>query len=149
MAQLGTTFECLDDLSGLPSRYVGKLLAPAPVRGLSRHSMGPLLASLGLRLNVVVDEQALQKIRHRLTPSRWPEGRKRAHARRRALTRETPVNPSRVQFKGNRDWALQMHAKAMAATTPEFRRARASLAAKAGNAKRRRLREAAEAIHAG
>jgi hypothetical protein len=65
------------------------------------------------------------------------------HAVVSALTREISANPSRTQFKGNRAWALEMHAKAMAATTPEFRRARASLAAKVANEKRRRLREAA------
>jgi hypothetical protein len=93
-------------------------VAPSAIKALGRTSMGALLGALGLRLLVAVDEAALAKVRHRLSPSRWP-------------------------FKGNRAWALEMHAKAMAATTPEFRRARASLAATAANEKQRRLREAA------
>jgi hypothetical protein len=48
-----------------------------------------------------------------------------------------------MQFNGNRAWGLEMHKRQMERTTAEFHRARASLAAKAGNAKRRQLREAA------
>jgi hypothetical protein len=143
VCELDTSYESIDELAGWEGRYVSKLLAPSAIKGLGRTSMGAILGALGLKLHVVVDEPALEKIRRRLVQSRWPKKRREATAMRRALTRQTPVNPSRTQFKGNRAWALDMHAKAMAATTPEFRRARASLAAKAANEKRRRLREAA------
>jgi hypothetical protein len=141
--ELGTTYDAIDQVAGWEGRYVAKLLSPRPVKTFGQISLGLVLAALGLRLQVAVDEAALAKVRHRLTPSQWPEKRRRATAIRQALTRQTRENPSRTQFKGDRAWALEMHAKAMAATTPEFRRARARLAAKAGNAKRRRLREAA------
>jgi hypothetical protein len=140
---LGSSFEAIDDLAGLPARYTATLLAGSSVKSLGRSSMGAILGSVGLKLIVAVDEERLRKIRHRLAPSKWPEVRQqRATAKRLALTRQPPVNSSRTQFKGDREWALAMHAKQMAATTPEFRRARARLAAKAGNEKRRRLKEA-------
>jgi hypothetical protein len=143
VCELDVPYESIDELAGWEGRYVSKLLAPSAIKALGRKSMGLVLSALGLKLIVAVDEAALAKIRHRLVQSRWPKKRREATAIRRALTRQTPANPSRTQFKGNRAWALDMHAKAMAATTPEFRRARASLAAKAANEKRRRLREAA------
>jgi hypothetical protein len=144
IADLGVNYDTIDELVLHPPRYLSKLLCRTPyAKSLGRGNLGPVLAVLGLKLAVIVDEDQLAKVRHKLTRTRWTDAHLAAHARRLALTREPLANPSRAQFRGNREWALAMHAKQMAATTPEFRRARASLAAKAGNEKRRRLREAA------
>jgi hypothetical protein len=53
---LGTTFECLDDVAGLPARYTAKLLAQRPIKSLGRSSSGAILGALGLKLIVAVDE---------------------------------------------------------------------------------------------
>jgi hypothetical protein len=65
-AELGTSMERLDDIAGLPARYVSKLLAPAPVKGIGRVSLGPLLGALGLVLIVDVDSVAFERVKRRL-----------------------------------------------------------------------------------
>src|SRR5258705_428025 len=55
-----------DDVAGLPLRYTMKLLAPVPVKGIGRTSLGPLLGALGLKLVVAVDHEVLARIRPRL-----------------------------------------------------------------------------------
>jgi hypothetical protein len=65
-AELGTSMERLDDVAGLPQRYISKLLAPLPVKGIGRVSLGPLLGCLGLSLTVNEDAQALAKVKRRL-----------------------------------------------------------------------------------
>ena len=69
-AELGTSMERLDDIAGLPQRYISKLLAPLPVKGIGKISLGPLLGCLGLSLTVNEDAQALAKIKHRLVPNK-------------------------------------------------------------------------------
>jgi hypothetical protein len=74
VAKLGTTGESIDALAGLPDRYVSKLLAPVPLKGIGRHSLGPLLGALGLKLILAVDTEQLALIGHRLDPAkkrRW------------------------------------------------------------------------------
>ena len=66
--ELGTTFEAVDELTGLPDRYCSKLLGAAPVRGLGSQSLPLLLQAAGLKLQLVVEEQQLAKVRHRLQP---------------------------------------------------------------------------------
>jgi hypothetical protein len=88
---LNAPLEALDDLAGLPTRYVGKLLGGK--HALGRVSFGPLLGALALKLAVMPDDEALARIRHRL-PARDPccrgppllagpsVGRKKARTRR-------------------------------------------------------------------
>jgi hypothetical protein len=57
----------LDDVAGLPTGYVNKLLSSDPARVLSRISFGPLLGALGLVLVVTEDAEALARVRARLT----------------------------------------------------------------------------------
>jgi len=56
----------IDEVSGLQSGYTGKLLAISPSRNLGRLSLGCLLSTLGLRLVVVEDPEALARVRPRL-----------------------------------------------------------------------------------
>jgi len=65
-AELGTSLERLDDIAGLPARYMSKLLAPQPVKGIGRVSLGPLLGALGLVLAVNVDAVAFERVKRRL-----------------------------------------------------------------------------------
>jgi hypothetical protein len=74
IGELGTAGETVDDVAGLPLRYTMKLLAPVPVKGLGRTSLGPLLGALGLKLIVAVDAEVLGRIRHRLIASRNANG---------------------------------------------------------------------------
>ena len=68
VAELGTTFESVDHVAGLPTRYVSKLLSPSGMKSPGLTSLGPLLGALGLRLLVVVDEEAMARIAGRLSP---------------------------------------------------------------------------------
>jgi hypothetical protein len=68
-AQFGTPMEQLDEIAGLPSRYVSKLLAPVPIKAFGPVSLGPLLGALGLVLVVSEDAAALARVKSRLIRS--------------------------------------------------------------------------------
>jgi hypothetical protein len=51
---------------GLPDHYVAKLLAVTPVKRIGMISLGPLLAILGVRLQMVEDRDAIERLEHRL-----------------------------------------------------------------------------------
>ena len=65
--ELKVTHATIDDVAGLQINYVGKILAPVPLRAIGPVSLGPLLQSLGLKLVVMEDLTALQRIEKRLT----------------------------------------------------------------------------------
>lgn len=66
--ELNVSHATLDDVAGLPARYVSKLLAdPAPKR-LGLTSMGPLLGALGVELIVVESADAMRRIANQLDP---------------------------------------------------------------------------------
>src|SRR6185369_1188563 len=79
--ELDITLETIDSVVGFHSNYAGKLLAPVPVRTLSRLSLGALLQSLGLALIVVEDPAALKRVESRLTKRRRPTRNARADDR--------------------------------------------------------------------
>ena len=69
IGELNVTCESVDELAGLPTRYVSKLLAPTrrPIRQFGRASLGPLLQCLGVKLVLALDDEgAFAKIRSRL-----------------------------------------------------------------------------------
>ena len=66
VAELDVSYETIDQVGGLPERYVNKLFAPVPLKGLGRVSMGLLLGALGLKLLVVEDAEAYARVRDRL-----------------------------------------------------------------------------------
>jgi len=72
---LGTSMERLDDISGLPSRYVSKLFAPMELKSLGKVSLGPLLGALGLKLIVVEDPAAFAAVRRRLVRKKYTGGK--------------------------------------------------------------------------
>jgi hypothetical protein len=65
---VGTSFDAVDEVAGLPARYCSKLLATEPMKGFGRKTLGPVLGAGGLKLLLVVDEPALAKVRHRFPP---------------------------------------------------------------------------------
>jgi len=92
MQEIGTTFSALDDLTGLPDRYVSKIMAPRPIKSLSRTSMGPIFEALGLRWQIVVDPAKAAEMRRRLARDRWPKARRAYQSKmRRQLSRAAKV----------------------------------------------------------
>ena len=69
-AELNLSGEAIDAVSGLPSRYAGKLLGPNQVRRLGAISLGPFLGALAVRGLLVEDSVALEKLRRQTTPRR-------------------------------------------------------------------------------
>jgi len=63
---LNVSRETLDEVAGLPSRYSSKLLSPNPIRSLGRVSLGAMLGALGVKLVLMEDGEAMEKIRSRL-----------------------------------------------------------------------------------
>jgi hypothetical protein len=75
----------LDEISGLPSGYSGKLLAPVPIKNLGPIALGPILGAMGVCLILAEDPQQLARVSDRLvkrcqgparvvraTAVRWP-----------------------------------------------------------------------------
>jgi hypothetical protein len=85
VAELGASGETVDDVAGLPLRYTMKLLTPIPVKALGRTSMGPLLGVLGLKLVVMEDTEAFEKIRPAFGPIQKCEPQDADHKRPQAL----------------------------------------------------------------
>ena len=88
--QLQLTHERLDDLSGLPSGYIGKLLAPVPIKNLGWLSFGLVLDSMGCALVLVEDPEQVQRVKSRWIPRERPRnaapaaGKGRPHADHRS-----------------------------------------------------------------
>ena len=57
--QLEVSRETISDLAGLPDRYASKLLSLRHVRRIGLESLGPLLDTLGVRLVLIEDGDAL------------------------------------------------------------------------------------------
>jgi len=53
-------------LSGLPDRYLSKLLGPRPVRRIGMRSMGAVLGVLQIKFIAVVDEEAVRRYGNRV-----------------------------------------------------------------------------------
>jgi hypothetical protein len=58
--------ERFDEYSGLPRGYLSKLIGARPIRRLGMASFGPVLAGLGLRLLVIEDQGATERLKNRL-----------------------------------------------------------------------------------
>ena len=60
--------ERFDEYSGLPRGYLSKLVGAKPIRRLGMISFAPVLAGLGLRLLVIEDTAATERLKNRLPP---------------------------------------------------------------------------------
>lgn len=50
------------DVAGLASRYLRELIGANPIRRIGAISLGPVLAILGVRLAMIVDADALERM---------------------------------------------------------------------------------------
>jgi hypothetical protein len=92
VAEIGLTNEMIDHLSGLQSGYSGKLFGPAQTRSLGPASWGLLNRTLGLKVLIVIDDEATA-----IMQTRWEKRAKPANetclprASIKAITRFRPV----------------------------------------------------------
>jgi hypothetical protein len=124
--ELKVAYDTVDRVAGLPQRYTGKLLNPTNGRSLGAISLEPLLATLGLKILLVEDQQAYDRVKHRLEQRRW-------HAEKQKNTDGSLLTPStqkrrakrRSFLKGSSEWGRLMRARATIAASPEERSRRA------------------------
>ena len=67
-AELGVSFETVDHVAGLPTRYTAKVLGLQPTRRFGQISLTALLGTAGIKLIAVEDLEALDRVRARLVP---------------------------------------------------------------------------------
>src|SRR5215468_7623680 len=60
--------ERFDEYAGLPRGYLSKLVGAKPIRRLGMVSFEPVLAALGLRLLVIEDNAATERLKNKLPP---------------------------------------------------------------------------------
>jgi hypothetical protein len=82
--QLDVSRETLDGISGLQNGYAAKLLADPPIRGLGRISFAALTGALAVRIAVIEDTEALERLRPRLDRRETGQVRNGNRARARA-----------------------------------------------------------------
>ena len=68
VTELQINGERFDEYAGLPRGYLSKLVGANPIRRLGAQSFQPVLAGLGLRLLVIVDNTATERLKKRLSP---------------------------------------------------------------------------------
>lgn len=120
---LNVSRETIDAVSGLQSGYAAKLLAPVPIRTLSRMSLGAMLGALGLKLLVVEDLDTVRRIERRLVQ------RKRDHYANGKMP--TAKNPKRREECASSDWGRLMRSRALMIQSSLRRREIAQIAARA------------------
>jgi hypothetical protein len=70
IAALGVSYETIDHVAGLSVGYTAKLLGPNPAKHLGRTSAPAMCGAVGLKLAVIDDPAALDRLRSRLVPRR-------------------------------------------------------------------------------
>jgi hypothetical protein len=70
--ELGISYETVDAIAGLPTRYTAKILGMQPTKSFGAISLDGMLGASGLMLIAVADEAALERVRNRLEPSSVP-----------------------------------------------------------------------------
>jgi hypothetical protein len=66
ITELNVPYEVLDEVAGLPVRYVSKILGPSRVRRFSMQSLAPLLGALGIRCAFLEDPETIARFGSRL-----------------------------------------------------------------------------------
>jgi hypothetical protein len=120
ITKLNTNYECINDIAGLPSGYLAKLISATPVRSFSRISLGSTLGAMGLKLLLAVDHEKLAAMRPRYLP-RSNLGR---HAND-AMPRKEPH-----YLRGNSAYMRFLRHRGVLALSPPRRRALARHAAR-------------------
>lgn len=127
--ELNITRESIDEVGGLQNGYAGKLLAPVPIKNIGRVSLGPLLTVMGVKLLLVVDDEALARYTARA------EKRKTASA-----TMLPRKNRSRTQYRNDSDWSKMQNALRTLRVNQEKRSKISKIAAKTRWRNRRKAR---------
>jgi hypothetical protein len=91
--QLDVSFATIEDVSGLQSGHCSKLMSPRPSKLFGKLSLGLILQTLGMRLVLVEDKEAMARIRSRLTP-RFRAGRGERHAVTHLDARRAAAHPA-------------------------------------------------------
>jgi hypothetical protein len=133
--QLGISRELIDQISGLPAGYAGKILSANPTKRLGPDTIGPMLGTLCVKLVMVEDECALAKYGRRMVPRDNIQARNAAHA--------YPARMDRIRHEIQRALAVLGGNARSAKLSPEHRKRIARIAARARWKKRRLLRAAA------
>jgi hypothetical protein len=68
VTELQINGERFDHFAGLPTGYLSKLIGAKPIRRLGMVSFQPVLAALGLRLLVIEDQEATERLKNCLPP---------------------------------------------------------------------------------
>ena len=67
-AELGVSFETVNHIAGLPTRYTAKVLGLQPTRRFGQISLTALLGAAGIKLVAFEDTEALARVQGRLAP---------------------------------------------------------------------------------
>jgi hypothetical protein len=68
--QLQVSRLTFDEVSGTAAGFWGKFLGPRQIRRVGFVSLGPVLAALGLKIVLVEDKEAFEKVKSRLVKRR-------------------------------------------------------------------------------
>jgi hypothetical protein len=108
---LNVSLETIDAVAGLPSRYSAKLLGPNPAKNFGAISFDALLGTLGLKLIVVEDADALARVRSRFVPLERID--RSAACRRKIVVKLTREFMRKIGSLGGRKSAEIRHARAL------------------------------------
>lgn len=72
VAELGLTHATVDAISGLPDGYTSKLLAPTPMKTMSRKAIELLNGALGMGFVVAIDEAQVKRVEKRWVKRKRP-----------------------------------------------------------------------------
>jgi hypothetical protein len=87
--ELQLTHERVDDISGLPSGYFGKLMTQPPIKNLGWLSFGLCLDALGVALVMVENPEQVKRVESRWIPrERPPPAPRKEHRPRLASSRK-------------------------------------------------------------
>jgi hypothetical protein len=109
-AALGVSFETVDHISGLPTRYCAKVLGLQPTRGFGQISLDGLLGAAGIKLVAFEDLEALDRVRSRLAPLQRIDHS--AAPRRRIIIKLTTDFMRKIGRLGGRKSAKNRRARA-------------------------------------
>lgn len=72
IAELGIAHSTVDAISGLPDGYTSKLLAPTPMKTMSRAAIELLNGALAMGFIVAVDDEQARRVQARWLPRKRP-----------------------------------------------------------------------------
>jgi hypothetical protein len=113
--ELGISFETVDHIAGLPTRYTSKVIGIQPTRNFGQISLDSLLGAAGIMLIAVPDDAALDRVRARLQPFERVDTS--AAPRRRIIIKLTPQFMREIGALGGRKSAENRRARASISET--------------------------------